>query len=103
MNRADRGRESMRKAVVALAVASVWLSVLSAEELKPSFVIEPVEVLMDEIVRVRVLNLPPHKKTEIILNSQGMEGRAWFLSDKDGVVDLSQDAPLEGRCYSTPN
>jgi len=93
----------MRKAVVALAVASVWLSVLSAEELNPSFVIEPVEALMDEIVGVRVLNLPPHKKTEIILNSQGMEGRAWFLSDKDGMVDLSKDTPLEGSCYITPN
>lgn len=79
-------------------ISGVW-----AREKKPHFVMDPPEAVMDEIVRIRILNLPPGAIVEIVERTREREGRAIFVSDKKGTVDLSRDLPLSGSCYGGVN
>ncbi len=99
----SRYKDDMRKLFLIFIFLSSLFSVVLAEGKKPRFLIEPAEALMDEVVCIRILGLPAQKKVEVILNTRDQEGRAWFLANQEGTVDLSLDMPLEGSCFSGPN
>ncbi len=87
-----------------LIIVLVFSFLLSSEGGKePQFVIDNKEPLMDEIIKIKIVNLPPNKKVKVSQESSEGEGSAFFLSSKKGVVDFSAQEPLPGSCYKGIN
>ncbi|MFF5217642.1 acyl-CoA thioesterase/bile acid-CoA:amino acid N-acyltransferase family protein [Micromonospora sp. NPDC000442] len=63
--------------------------------------VAPAVALVDQPVRVRVSGLAARERVVVAAAAQDHSGRRWraeatFVADADGVVDVSQDAPVDG-------
>lgn len=78
-----------------------------SDETRPSTVaaprleITPEQALMDEPVRIRVLECPPQQRVTLTAQMTDDGGRRWtsratFEADTEGTVDLVAHAPLDG-------
>ena len=70
--------------------------------------IQPEVSLVDEKVRVSIYGLEPHEKVTLKLNvtnntNLNFASTTHYLASKDGLVDLSQNAPINHPEYNNPD
>ncbi|HEU0230676.1 MAG TPA: acyl-CoA thioesterase/bile acid-CoA:amino acid N-acyltransferase family protein [Burkholderiaceae bacterium] len=68
---------------------------------QPSLTVEPADALVDVPRRIRLTGLAPHARVTLGANTLRAGGVAWnssarFQADAGGVVDASEQAPLDG-------
>lgn len=66
-----------------------------------SFTVEPADALVDVPRRIRLAGLAPHAQVTIGAGTRRADGMVWsssarFQADAEGVVDASEQAPLDG-------
>lgn len=96
----------MRKRIILLLIvvfSSVVFPLSNERKKEPEFIIDNKDPLMDEIINIKIVNLPPGKEAKISQESSEGEGSAIFLSDKKGIIDLTKHEPLPGSCYKGVN
>ncbi len=69
---------------------------------KPQLIVEPNKVMIDETVKIVVKGAPPKSRVKVMASLKDEKGRQWkssgvFLSDENGVLDVSSVAPIEGN------
>ena len=67
----------------------------------PKLLVEPKEPMLAEEVKIVVMETPPKSRVKVMASLKDERGRQWtssgvFLSDEEGVIDLSSSAPIEG-------
>jgi dienelactone hydrolase len=85
-----------RALALSLLVASSLLG-----QTGPSLIVEPVETLIDEIVRIRASGLPPSSPIQLALSVEDPAGRIWrseatYQTDAAGTLDARRDPAVEG-------
>lgn len=64
----------------------------------PVLVVEPVDSMIDETLRIAVTGLSPGQRLRLAVRIDEFRAGAWadFVADDDGVVDVSTAAPVAG-------
>ena len=88
------GEEMKRILLSALVISNSLLAT-------PKLFVEPREPMLDEQVKIVVMEAPPKSRVKVMASLRDERGRQWtssgvFLSDENGSIDLTAAAPIEG-------